>query len=804
MKYGYFDDKNKEYVITNPETPVKWINYIGSLKFGGFVDHTGGALICRGDPTLNRILKYIQQLPSSEFKGETLYLRFKQNGGYKVFSPFYVPTLDPYDMFECHVGPGYSRIISEFYGIRTDCTIFVPIDDEREIREVKITNKTGRRLEIDAISVVEYTHFDAVKQFNNADWVPQTMQSRCAREKDGLLTLTQYAFMHRETRVNFLTSNHPVSSFESDRKRFLGNNEYGTWANPLSLQMDELGNYEAKRGDNIGAIMHHLGNFKIGEEKSFITQLGQEESFEKARHVIEKYRDPENVREAFNRVGNFWDKFLSKVQVETPDKDIKRMLNIYNPRQCLITKNWSRYLSYYQPGMGTRGIGLRDSLQDIMGVVDRVPEESKEFLKLMMMVQKKNGSAMHSFNPLTMEASGGEADEMPDRPQYYGDDHLWIILAVAEYLKETGDTAFLDEVIPYYDERRKKAGSGGKVTVMDHLKRALDFTINDKGIHGLPHLGFADWNDTVNLRTGAESLFNAHLYGKGLLEMIELCKYLGKAALLRAYKKEYNKIRKIFNSICWDGGWYIRYFDSGGRPLGSCKNEHGKIYLNAQSWAVISEMATAGRAEKALDSVNRFLNTSKGIKISWPGFNGYDPDRGGITTYPPGTKENGGIFLHTNPWVVIAEAITGNGDRAYEYYKQINPAAKNDIIDEYECEPYVYAQNILSDEHPQFGLARNSWLTGAASWMYQAGIKFILGIRPVYTGLKIDPCIPAGWSSFKVRRKYRGSVYDIKVTNPEHINRGVSGLRVDGKKIKGNVVPVFEDGETHLVEVVLG
>lgn len=365
--------------------------------------------------------------------------------------------------------------------------------------------------------------------------------------------------------------------------------------------------------------------------KNFITQLGQEESFEKAGHGIEKYRDPENVREAFNRVGSFWDKFLSKVQVETPDKDINSMLNIHNPRQCLINKNWSRYLSYYQPGMGTRGIGLRDSLQDIMGVVDRVPEESKELLKLMMMVQKKNGSAMNSFNPLTMEASGGETDEMPDRPQYYGDDHLWIILAVAEYLKETGDTAFLDEVIPYYDEAGKKAGSGGKGTVMDHIKKALDFTINDKGIHGLPHLGFADWNDTVNLRMGAESLFNAHLYGKGLLEMSELCKYLGKAALSRAYKKEYNKIRKIFNSICWDGGWYIRYFDSDGRPLGSCKNEHGKIYLNAQSWAVISEMATAGRAEKALDSVDRLLNTSKGVKISWPGFNGYGPYRGGIT-----------------------------------------------------------------------------------------------------------------------------------------------------------------------------
>ena len=803
MKYGYFDDKKREYVITNPKTPVKWINYIGTLNFGGFVDHTGGALICKGDPTLNRIVKYIQQIPSSEFKGETLYLRLRQGEGYKVFSPFFVPTLDPYDLYECHVGLGYTCIISEFYGIRTECTIFVPINDGVEIREVKITNKTGKELEIDAISVVEYTHFNAVRQIDNADWAPQTMQSRCIKEKNGLLTLTQYAFMRRETSVNFFTSNLPVSSFESDRKRFLGDNEYGTWANPLSLQMDELGCYEANRGDNIGALMHHLGNFKPGGEKSFITQLRQEQSFQKAYPAIKKYRNPESIKQAFDEIRSFWDEFLSTMQVQTPDPNMNSMLNVQNPCQCFITKNWSRYLSYYQLGIGTRGIGFRDASQDIMGIISHIPDESKELLKKLMMVQRKNGSAMHSFNPLTMEASKGETGEMSDRPQYYGDDHLWIILAVTSYLKETRDMDFLNEAVPYYE----KGGEGRPEesgTVMDHMKRALNFTKNDKGKHSLPHLGFADWNDTVNLRAGAESLFNTHLYGKGLLEMIELCDYLEDKALAMLYQKEYDSIKDIFNQLCWDGQWYIRYFDPDGTPLGSQKNEQGKIYLNAQSWSLISEMATAGRAGKALDSVNKLLNTSKGIKISWPGFNGFDPTKGGITTYPPGTKENGGIFLHTNPWVVIAETITGNGDRAYEYYNQINPAAKNEIIDEYECEPYVYAQNILSDEHPQFGLGRNSWLTGAASWMYQAGTKFILGIQPVYQGLKIDPCIPKKWDSFKVIRKYRNAVYNIEVKNPNHVNKGVSCLKVDGMEIKGNIIPVFKDGKAHSIEAVMG
>lgn len=803
MNYGYFDDKNKEYVITDPRTPVKWINYIGALDFGGFVDHTGGALICKRDPSLNRITKYIQQMPSSEFKGETLYCRFKQGKGYKIFSPFFVPTLDPYDRYECHVGLGYSRIISEFYGIRIECTIFVPLGDTREIREVKITNKTGRDIEIDAVSVVEYTHFDALKQFNNADWVPQTMQSRCIREKDSMLTLIQYAFMRRKTNVNFFTSNHPVSSFESDRKRFLGDNEYGTWSNPLSLQMKELGNYEANRGDNIGALMHHLGKFREGQTKSLITQLGQEQSFEKARPGIEKYRDPEAVSGELNKISEFWDRFLSTMQVETPDPNMNSMLNIHNPRQCLVNKSWSRYLSYYQLGIGTRGIGFRDSCQDVMGVISHIPDDSKELLKKMMMIQRADGSAMHSFNPLTMEGSAGETEDWTDRPKYYGDDHLWIVLAVTTYLKETGDLGFLEEVIPYYkkDTNDKSRESG---TVLDHMRRALDFTRNDKGRHGLPHLGFADWNDTVNLRTGAESLFITHLYGKGLLEMIELYNHMGNAEAAGSCQTEYDKLKKIFNETSWDGKWYVRYFDYDGTPLGSNKNEHGKIYLNAQSWPLISGMAMPDRAKKALDSLNKLLNTSKGIKISWPGFDGYDRNKGGITTFPPGAKENGGIFLHTNPWAVIAETIVSNGDRAYRYYAQINPAAKNDIEEEYECEPYVYAQNILSNEHPQFGLGRNSWLTGTASWMYQVATRFILGIRPRYNGLEIDPCIPKKWGNFKVVRKYRNAVYTIEVKNPRHVNRGISQFKVDGKEIKGNLAPVFGDNRNHMVEAVMG
>jgi cellobiose phosphorylase len=803
MSYGYFDDKQREYIITNPRTPVKWINYVGTLAFGGFVDHTGGTLICKGDPALNRITRYIAQLPGSEFKGETLYLRFKCGTGYKVFSPYFVPTLDAYDRYECHVGLGYTRIVSEFYGLRTDVTIFVPLGESQLVRNILVSNLSAQPLEVDAIPVVEYTHFDALKQLTNADWVPQTMQSRTYSEEGGLKILLQYAFMRRDTAVNYFTSDHPVSSFESDRARFLGENEYGTWVHPLSLQGAELSNYEAQRGDNIAALLHHLGEIKPGETRRLITQLGQAESVEKALPRIQKFRDSRQVDKAFEELAGFWEGYLARMQVETPDPSMNRMVNVHNPRQCYVTLNWSRYLSLYQLGYGSRGIGFRDSSQDVMGVVAQVPQEARTLLQKLLHVQKRNGSAMHQFNPLTMVADEGDSREVEDAPRYYGDDHLWIVLAIAAYLKETGDLAFLKTVVPYYEKDRDgrpiEAGS-----VLDHMQRAVEFTRNDVGAHGLPLLGFADWNDTVNLPAGAESLFVANLYGKALLELIDLARHLGDAASAERCAGYYEEMKARVDDHAWDGAWYVRYFDADGTPVGSRSNAEGQIYANGQTWPVISGFAALERAQAALEAVYARLSTRNGIKLSAPGYNGYDPAKGGITTYPPGAKENGGIFLHANPWAIIAETMVGNGQRAFAYYDQINPAARNDRIDEFQCEPYVYPQNILGDEHPQFGLARNSWLTGTASWAYQAATHFILGVQATYAGLHIDPCIPRQWAGFQVTRVFRGAVYHIEVHNPAGVYKGVRSLTVDGQEIGGNVVPILEAGRSHHIQVIMG
>jgi cellobiose phosphorylase len=813
MKYGYFDDPNREYVITDPRTPTKWINYIGTLQFGGFVDHTGGALICKTDPTFNRITKYIQQMPSSDFKGETLYLRIHLRAErsnerssrsavearrYQVFSPFFVPTLDAYDKYECRVGLGYTRILSEFYGIRTEVTIFVPINASIEVRDIKVTNISDQPIEVDAIPVLEYTHPDALKQFTNADWIPQTMTSKTVREGD-CVVLIQYPFMFRDIKINYFTSNLPVSSFETDRKKFLGNNEYGTWANPASLQNEELSNTEALRGDNIAALMHHLGILQPGQTRRLITQLGQDTMLEDVKQSIETYRNPQSVDDALAEMRNFWDKYLSTLQVETPDAAMNAILNIHNPHQCYITRQWSRYLSYYQLGLGARGIGIRDSSQDILGVMANSPQDAKEFLKTLLSFQKQNGSAMHQFNPLTMEGSIGDSAEQEDRPHYYSDDHLWSVLGVTAYIKETGDVAFLDEKVHFYEKEPVEGA-----LVLEHVKRALAFTRNDLGRHGLPLLGFADWNDTINLAKGAESLFSAHLYGCALKECIALLDFLGKQEEADTWRAAYAEMKARVEKHAWDGEWYVMYFDHDGTPVGSHKNQYGQLHLNGQSWAVLSGFASQARARQAMDSVYRRLNTKYGIKLSTPGYNGYDPNYGGVTTYPPGAKENGGIFLHPNPWAMIAETMLGNGDRAYEYYSQINPAAKNDSIDLYESEPYVYPQNILGDEHPQFGLARNSWLSGTASWMYQAGTQWILGIRADYKGLRIDPCIPSEWDGFKATRKYRGAIYHITVTNPKHVCKGVEKVIIDGGEAAGSLIRADGTAAEVHVEVTLG
>lgn len=796
MKYGYFDDALREYIITTPFTPTKWINYIGSLEFGGFVDNLGGGVICKGDPALNRITKYLPQLPNSSFNGETAYIKVHTTDETFTFSPYVVPTYHDFDHYECHVGLGYNTYVSSYKNIDVKVTVFVPLNKPVEIRQMTIDIHRADVLKLEVIPVVEYTHFDALKQFTNADWVPQTMISE-VDDFDGNI-LKQYAFMNKETAINYFTSNVQVDSYETDRKNFLKDHLGGDWKSPLALNDDQLSNYQAKRGDNIAAL-RHVFYPKAGETINLITQLGQVDSLDKHRDMISYFRSDRHVTKAFEDLKAFWQTYLSVLQVKTPDDSFNSMINIHNPKQCFTTKHWSRYLSLYQLGLGARGIGIRDSSQDTMGVISFMPDEAKDLIKTLLSMQRRDGSAYHQYNPKTLLASIGDAHEDEDAPDYYGDDHLWLVLATCEYIKETADFEFLDEMVPFY-EKDKEENPIEVVTVEDHLKRALDFTKHDLGQNNLPHLGFADWNDTVNLSRGSESLFNANLYGYGLNLYTDLCDYLGKD--YTKYKEDYQVMKDSFNKIAWDGAWFIRYIDADNNLLGSQSNDVGQIFTNAQSWSILSGYADQEKAIKALESVNRILNTSNGIKLSYPGFNGYEKSKGGVSSYPPGAKENGGIFLHANPWVIYAETIMGNGDRAFEYYDQINPIKKNHVIDEYESPPYVYPQNILGDEHDQFGLARNCWLSGTASWTYQVATKEILGIKPDFEGLRIDPCIPKDWQGFSLSRQFRNSHYEIDVKNPSRVNKGVKSILVNGQVWLDDHLPVGD--KLYKVEIIMG
>ncbi|MDR1811894.1 MAG: hypothetical protein LBQ87_03630 [Candidatus Fibromonas sp.] len=802
-EYGYFDDANKEYILCNPATPIKWCNYVGTLKFGGIIDTTGGTVLCKGDPALNRITKYISQMPASDFKGSTIYLRIKEKDYCKVISPFVSPTCTLWDKWRCHIGLSYTRWVAEGFGLRVKITVFVPAKSSTLIQDISIENISGKNMEVDVVPVYEFSHFDSLKQLTNADWVPQTMTVDAHREKSGHVILEQYAFMKKKYAVNYFTANIPADSFDGDRREFLGLNEITGWAHPYSLYKGSLTNSTALRGDNIAAQMF---KFKLAPKKSgrVATQLGQEKSIAAAMPEIRKYRDLKNIDRAFADLADFWANYLSALQVKTPDASFNSMVNIHNPRQCHTTKNWSRYLSLYQLGFGSdRGIGYRDSSQDLLGVMSHMPEEARILAENLLSVQKEEGNAMHQYFPSTMEANEGDSREKEDRPKYYGDDHLWIVLTVASYLKETGNIKFLKKPIPFYN-KKKELEKREKGTVLEHLKRSLAFSWKDRGKHGIPHLGFADWNDTVNLPTGSESLFNANLFAKALLEMIDICEAINERKLAAQYRDWYETIKTKVNKTAWDGKWYVRWFDEKGKALGSSKSKVNKIDSLGQSWPVISGIAPPERAKAALNSVNKLLNTKNGIKLSWPGYNGFDPHVGGVSTYPPGAKENGGIFLHANPWIMIAETIIGNGDRAYQYYNQINPAAKNNgKINEFESEPYCYPQNILGNEHKKFGLARNAWLSGTSSWTYQAATQYILGVKATFNGLSIDPCIPKSWKEFRITRKFRGATYEIHVKNPRGVSKGVKSIIVDDREIVGNIIPILV-GKKHVVEVLMG
>jgi cellobiose phosphorylase len=626
-----------------------------------------------------------------------------------------------------------------------------------------------------SFSYVEFSLWNAEADLNNLDWGQHVLHSWV---EDGIIYVNT---IFRPT-TSFLASNLTPIGFDTDRELFIGN--YNDLSNPSVVKSGESKDSLTARGNNVGVLCHEF-ILNSSEEQEITYLLGVTETADQIPPLVKRYSQVENVNSAFSTQKAEWDAYLSKFQVQTPDARMNAMLNVWNQVQCRATLFWSRFASAYETGLG-RGMGTRDSAQDTLAVVQNAPERARQNLSTLWKLQFHDGHTWHQVFPLTGEGGVGLASEYPDYPQWFCDDHLWLLIAVCAYLRETGDLAYLDERLPYTD--------GGDDSVWGHMQRAVDFTLAHRGPQGLPRLGFSDWDDTMNLDHGsgkAESVMAAQQFCRAMLDLAELSEHLGKWEDGKRYRELHQEMTGIINTVAWDGEWYARAFDNDGKPVGVRVEEYHQISLNTQTWAVIGECAPEERARQAMKSAHERLNSPFGLAILAPAYTHGDPRIGGTTTYPPGAKENGGIFCHTNTWAIIAAARLDWNDLAYQYYNQIMPLARNDN-DIYKVEPYVYCGNICGPEHPQFGYGRNSWLSGTASWTYVAGTQWILGIRPTFTGLRIAPVIPQAWTGFTAQRVFRGVIYKIQVERAGSGN--TVSLTVDGKPIEGDIVGFPPDG----------
>ena len=821
MKYGHFDDSAREYIITRPDTPLPWINYLGCEAYFGLISNTAGGYSFYKDARLRRVTRYRYNNAPNDMGGRYIYLRDDSNG--KYWSPSWMPTRSPLDEYTCRHGMGYTIISSKCNQIEAETRYFVPLDENLEIWELKLTNHRKETAEISIFSAVEFCLWDAWDDSTNFQRNFSTGQVEVV---DGVI-YHKTEYRERRDHFAFFACSEKLNGFDTQRAAFLG--EYRGWEAPAVVEAGKSFNSIAFGWQPIGS--HHVKvSLKAGESKTIAYILGYHENSKDSKFdppgsqiinkqtvkpVIEKYIQPGQIQAAFVRLQDHWNSLLGKFQVRTPDEHTNRMVNIWNAYQCMVTFNMSRSASYYESGIG-RGMGFRDSNQDLLGFVHMIPERARERILDLASTQLNTGGAFHQYQPLTKRGNN-------DVGSGFNDDPAWLILAVVAYLKETGDLSILDSPVPFENE------VGSEVPLYEHLQRSITYTLDRIGPNGLPLIGRADWNDCLNLncfsdtpgqsfqtttnKDGkvAESVFIAGLFILAAKEMAELSRrYMyGQGNTGRGLKPavgvfeilspEYymnaaNSMEATIWKVGWDGEWFRRAYDDFGNVLGSKENKEGQIFIEPQGiciWAGLG--VNDGNAEKALDSVAKYLATPHGIVLQQPAFSQYYIHLGEISSYPPGYKENAGIFCHTNPWIMIAETMIGRGDRAFDYYTRINPSSREEISELHKCEPYVYAQMIAGKDAPTHGEAKNSWLSGTAAMNYIAITQAILGIQPHYDGLEIKPVIPPGWKSFSAVRYFRGIRYEISIMRKGNGN-GIS-LEIDGKPVQGTIIPLPQTGQ---------
>ena len=753
VDFGRFDDDRREYVITRPDTPLPWINYLGSEDYFGILSNTAAGYGFMRDARLRRLIRFRYNNAPLDVGGRFLYLRDDDSG--ELWSPTWQPIRTDLDDYECRHGLGYSVISSRLHGIRSETTYLVPPGETLELWRTRVTNERPEAARLSLVGAVEFCLWDAQDDATNyqRNWSTGEVEV-----EDGVIYhVTEYR--ERRNHFAYFACSDPVDAFDTARDAFLG--PYRGWDRPLALEGDRLGNSIAHGWQPIAAQQVRLV-LGPGETRDVTFGLGYAENPPDAKfdppgsHTLDKRQvrrtiarqlEPGAADRALAGLRASWDGLLGGLHVVTPNQHLDRMINIWNAYQCMVTFNLSRSASLFEAGIG-RGMGFRDSNQDLLGFVHMVPGRARQRILDIAATQLPTGGAWHQYQPLTKRGNDAVGSG-------FNDDPAWLVLAVSAYLKETGDLALLEQAVPYDNVQ------GSEQPLLDHLRRAIDYTLDRTGPHGLPLIGRADWNDCLNLncfsdtpgksfqttqnREGgvAESVFIAGLFVLAATQLAELSEHLGDAPEGGRLRAAAAAMQAAVEQHGWDGAWFRRAYDFFGEPVGSATNDEGQIFIEPQGMCVMAGIGLEdGRAALALDAVRERLTTAHGIVLQQPAFSGYQLRLGEISSYPPGYKENGGIFCHTNPWIVIAEARAGRPEAAVEDYLRINPSAREPISDVHRCEPYVYAQMIAGPDSASHGEAKNSWLTGTAAWNYVAATQWILGIRPELTGLRVDPALP--------------------------------------------------------------
>ena len=797
MQYGNFDDKNKEYVIKRPDTPKSWSNYLGSTEYGAIITNNAGGYSFYQSAAQGRFTRLRFNSVPMDQPGRYIYVHDKDNNDF--WSTSWQPvgkSLKEYKS-ECRHGTAYTKISSEYSSIKTETLYFVPLGKTYECWRVKVTNTGRKKRNLKLFTYVEYANnWNIYQDQINLQYSQYIMKMSVVNNMidHGTNVMMPYGPERIEgveqARHSFLAvSGAPVKGFDTDRNVFLG--AYGTYANPVVVEQGRCKNSIAV-GDNACGVLQVDVALKPGESKELIVFMGIGKAEEEGKQALREMGNPERVQEEFLKLKTFWHSRLQGMTAETPDKELNSMLNMWNPYNSLITYAWSRAASLIYTGERD-GLGYRDTVQDLLGVLHTIPDEAKIRLELMITGQVSTGGAMPVVKPFTHKPGSEKA---PDEKDYRSDDCMWLFNTVPAYVKETGDISFYSKVLPFADK--------GEATVFGHLRQAIQFNLDHSGKHGFPCGLSADWNDCLQLGQDGETTFVAFQLRYALKTYIEIAALLNKQEEAQWAESHLKTLDENLEKYAWDGEWYLRAYRADGLKFGSKENTEASIFLEPQPWAVISGHTSQVQSEKLLDVVKRRLSTDYGLMINDPPVEKTDPHVIKSRLFNKGMKENASIFQHTQGWVVAAEALIGRGNRAYEYYRKFMPSAYNAKAEIRQTEPYVYAQFTNSKYSPRYGASRLPWLSGTASWAYYTITQFILGIQPEYSGLRIDPCIPSEWKEIKITRRFRKKNLNIRIKNSGGVQKGVKKITVNGKEIDGNIIPIAQILDTNEVLVTLG